>query len=104
MNKVITVYDSEEQGVVQPPKNLLDFIDWLNWKLESVPEEYYKNANLEISSNCYEEVTFKVYYERPETARELHAKKLAKELADKDKRAREFALLKELQEKYKDWL
>jgi len=71
----VTVFDKEQySGDDWPSSNGYEFIKWFTDKLESIPEEFKKDAVFDLdATDSYGSpyVTLELYYNRPETQEEI---------------------------------
>lgn len=104
MKKQITVkiYDRDD-SLQDPPKNLAEYIGWLQAKLEEIPEEFRASARTEIygdSSYGGGVLCYTIEYDRPETDEEEAARENADRVKAEAVRQRELATLEALRAKY----
>jgi len=74
----VSVFDTEQYCKSWMSENLMEAVEWLKSKLESVPEEFRHSAKIEIGSvGSWEDshyATIEITYERPETDDEMRAR------------------------------
>lgn len=94
--KSTTLYSDNENW---PPENLLEFQQWLDDKIKSIPVEYRSAATIEIEyEEYYSEIT--IAYKREETDHEEHIRE-KEEREDQEKiERRERKILAVLKAKY----
>jgi len=106
MNKTkrIIPVQIEEGDDDWPPIGAIDAIAWFQNKINSIPNEFQKDATIEFDSverygSSY--ATIEISYTRPETEAEIIEAKHAEEMKKQIIQAEELKTLKLLQEKYK---
>lgn len=71
----VSVVDLQEHRGEWPPTNIAEFSDWLQSKINSIPEEFRGNAEIEIGTHAmdfdYTALKIEIYYTRPETDEEF---------------------------------
>src|SRR3989442_328148 len=90
----VVVFDNERYDGEWPPQNGPRFVAWFQARLDSVPEEFRGNVQIEVGSvSGYEDSHYariEIYYDRPPTEAEVRARKADAE----NRRARELLELR----------
>jgi len=98
--KTIKVYERECLDVDQPPENMIKYIAWLTDKLDQIPDEFRKNAEVEMVSNDMYGLEYVISYTRPETREELAEAIREVQRRDSEIERKERAELERLNKKY----
>ena len=104
MNAKEIVYDNSDiNDVLHLPTNLKECIEWLQERIESIPEQFRDSAEIEM--DVYEEYgcpyqTYIIQYERPETKEERTRRRSIENMHKAEVRRVELNNLKRLKEKY----
>jgi hypothetical protein len=94
---------NETIGGYNRPTKLTAYIEWLQSKLEEIPETSRNDAYVDIeaySSYGDFEVSYQIRYERPETDEEYELRKRMEEIKRDKQREKDLMLLEELKSKY----
>ena len=98
----VTIYDYDNARS-SPPGNLVEYIAWLQAKLNEIPEEFRPAARTDIyGSDSYGSgvLCYTIEYDRPETNEEEAARENADRVKADAVRQRELATLAALRAKY----
>jgi len=98
----VTVYDSETSRGSYP-ENLQEFAQWIQGKLDQIPERFQSCAEIEIDAyesygDPYSKLT--IEYRRPETDAEQAAREMIEQAKADEIRNLELATLEKLRAKY----
>ena len=83
--------------------NLLDFRDWLNEKINDIPDQYKEDATITLDTDCFYDsytATLEIYYDREETDEEKAADERDRQLRIEDMKRNEIKILEQLKAKY----
>ena len=98
----VVVYDYEVDKQ-SPPSGLAEYIEWLQSKLEEIPEEFRSTARTDIyGSESYGSgvLCYTIKYDRPETEKEREARENVDRLRAEALQRKELAMLEALRQKY----
>lgn len=96
--KKIEIYSDTFYGM---PEKMIEFVEYFQDKLESIPEEYRESACVDIEAGDeYSSGSLKIYYMRPETIEEEKFRKEQEQNREDDNKRWELKKLVELQKKY----
>lgn len=102
MNKWVKVFTGLKSDS-KWPENAVEFVDWLQGHIDTVPEIYRGNVSIDIDLNGFfepDDVELCILYSRPETGDEAKARTIREHVASKAREDHERNMLKTLLGKY----
>jgi len=104
MDIMVEVFKKEQYDGDWPERNAIEFLAWFEEKINSIPEEFRREAKIELEAlSSYEEsayVSLEIYYYRPETGDEELVRKSKEQNRIELVKQRELKQLEELKRKY----